>query len=163
MTADCQARYSPADILTTRDANIVEGQLVFVPKRNHPTYSLSTWLQNRAFYRITFLQTFPHCYPEVAHYQQFISRLDRRYFWLAVLTYTSCFWSKCMAYKGPLNIVNHTLFITILDTTSFKLATHICFQYQANNHEVATCPFHSYALLERVESQKKAAWVRQAI
>ncbi|KAK3739968.1 hypothetical protein QZH41_009484, partial [Actinostola sp. cb2023] len=129
------------------------------PKRTETIESFDQWLEAWTIYEGQLMSSDPTRYNELARYRSIIQKANRKFRWSAVYDYDTQFRKSLddIAPSGQLDIVDTTLYSTILDSSSVRKEGLTCQRCKSENHLVRDCLFRPKSTLEENKTTKKAS------
>jgi len=117
--------------------------------------SFDHWLEAWSIYEFSVVKDDPSRYGELARYRSIIQHANRKFRWSAVYDYDVRF-RKSLS-TGQLDIVDTTLYSTLLDSSSVRKESLHCQRCGSQHHLVRDCSFRPKSSVEANQATKKSS------
>ena len=134
------------------------GSFIFRPKRTKTRIdNFATWSKAWNGYERVIMAKHPNTYSKLVDYREMIQNSNAKYQWHAVSNYDIRFRTELAKTRSfNFDVLDTTLFTTILDATAVKFSAKTCLRCKSYDHFVSNCPFPSDSAITTSPSDIKS-------
>ena len=123
-------------------------------KRKPTIESFDQWLEAWTVYEKNEIIDKPARYHDMASYRLIIQKANRKFSWTAVYEFDVQFRRGLSTIQGRLDMIDTTLYATILDSSAVRKESSSCARCKSLYHLVRDCPFRARTAVEENKKEK---------